>query len=87
MSSDADNRHRFYGAYRYESLKIYQFSDAIQNQVHNFLSNGVVTSCIVVGSILFSSYQLFWMEKLAVGSCAHLICKICIILYIILCSL
>lgn len=75
MLNDAGNRYRLCEDYRCESLKIYQFSDAIQNQVHNFLSNGVVTSCIVVGSILFSSYQLFWMEKLAVRPCAHLIWK------------
>ena len=40
----------------------YQFSDAIQNQVNNLFANCIVTSCIVIGSILFACNQLLWVE-------------------------
>ncbi|GLG93007.1 Putative secreted protein [Gryllus bimaculatus] len=44
------------------SALVSKFTDTVQNQVHNFLANSVVTTCIVVSSILFSitphtSYQ------------------------------
>lgn len=51
----------------------YQFPDAVQNKVYNFLSNGVMTTCIVIGCIFFSCYKLLRVEKLAVGASANLI--------------
>lgn len=50
-----------------------QLADSVKNQVHNFLSNGVVTTGIVVSGIFFSSDQLLRVEKLTVGSSADLI--------------
>ena len=50
-----------------------QFSNTIQNQVNDLLSNGVVSSCIIVGRILLASHQLFRMEQLTVSSSADLI--------------
>ena len=35
-----------------------EFPDSIKNQVDNLLANGVVTSGIVVGCILFASDEL-----------------------------
>merc|ERR1711976_212037 len=47
--------------------------DPVQDQVNNLLTNGVVTTSIVVGSILLTSDQLLWVEQLTVGASAHLI--------------
>ena len=47
---------------------ISQFSDSVENKVDDFLSDGVVTSGIVVGGIFLTGDQLFWMEQLSVGS-------------------
>merc|ERR1711976_659472 len=47
--------------------------DPVQDQVNNLLTNGVVTTSIVVGSILLTSDQLLRVEQLAVGASAHLI--------------
>jgi hypothetical protein len=55
------------------SALISEFSDAVQDQVHDFLTNGVVTTCIIVRGILLASDQLFWVEQLAVGASADLI--------------
>ncbi|KRY33679.1 hypothetical protein T01_6204 [Trichinella spiralis] len=44
---------------------ISQSSYAIKHQVDNLLANGVVTTGIVVGRILFSVNQLLWMKKLS----------------------
>ena len=51
----------------------YQFSDSVQDKINQFLSNSVVTTSIVVGSIFFAGDQLFWMKKLPVGSSTYLI--------------
>jgi hypothetical protein len=60
-----------------ESLKtsalLRQLSDPVQDKVNNLLSNGVVTSCVVVGSILLASDQLLRVKELTVGSHADLI--------------
>ena len=50
-----------------------QLSDAVEYQVDDFLSNGVVTTGVVVGGIFLSSDQLFRVEELAVGSSSDLI--------------
>uniref|UniRef100_T1DPG7 Putative secreted protein n=1 Tax=Anopheles aquasalis TaxID=42839 RepID=T1DPG7_ANOAQ len=50
-----------------------QLADAVQHNVDDFLSDGVVATGVVVGGILLSGDQLFRVEQLAVGSGAHLI--------------
>lgn len=60
-----------------ESLKasalVRQLANAIQHQVNNFLSNGVVTTGIVVGSIFLASNELLRVEKLSVSASADFI--------------
>ena len=60
-----------------EALKsgalVCQLSDSVQDQVNNFLSNRVMASRVIVGSILLASDQLLRMEELAVGAGAYLI--------------
>lgn len=60
-----------------ESLKagtlVRELADAIQHKVDNFLSNCVVTTSIVVGSIFLASDELLRVEKLPVGTSANLI--------------
>ena len=60
-----------------EALKsgalVCELSDSIQDQVNNFLSNCVMASRVIVGSILLASDQLLRMEELAVGASAYLI--------------
>ena len=55
-----------------ESLKsgtlISQLTDTVQDKVDNLLSNGVVTSGVVVGGVLLAIDQLLRMVKLTVGS-------------------
>ena len=49
-----------------ESLKtgalISQFPDPVEDKVDNFLADGVVASCVVVGGILLAGNQLFGVE-------------------------
>merc|ERR1711997_376662 len=60
-----------------ETLKtrtlVSQLSDSIEYKINDFLADGVMTSCIVIGSIFFSSYQLFRVEELTIGSSSYLI--------------
>jgi hypothetical protein len=60
-----------------ESLKsstlVREFANAIQHKVNNFLSNGVVATGIVVGSIFLASDELLRVEQLPVGASANLI--------------
>jgi len=55
-----------------ESLKsgtlVSQFSDSVEAEIDDFFTNGVVTSGEVVSGIFFSGDELFWVEKLSVGS-------------------
>ena len=44
------------------SALVGEFPDPVEDKVDNFLADGVVTSCVVVGSILFAGKQLFRME-------------------------
>ena len=48
-------------------------ADLVENLVDQLLSDGVVTTGVVVGSILTSSDHLLWVEKGAVGTGADLI--------------
>lgn len=50
------------------STVISKLSDAIQNKVNNLLSDGVVTTGVVVGGILLSVDNLLRVVKLGVGS-------------------
>jgi len=52
---------------------ISQFSDSVKDKVDDFLSDGVVTSGVVVGGIFFASDELFRVEELSVGSSSDLI--------------
>ena len=52
---------------------ISQFSDPVQAVVNNLLSDGVVTTSVVVGSVLFATDELFGVEELSVGSSPHFI--------------
>jgi hypothetical protein len=55
------------------SALISELSDSIQAEINDFLTNGVVTSSEVVGSILLSGDELLWVEKLSVGSSSDFI--------------
>ena len=50
-----------------------QLPDSVKNQINNLLSNGVVTSSIVVGSILLAIDQLLRVVQLTVSSNSSLI--------------
>jgi len=54
---------------------IHQLANPVQNQVHNLLSNCVMSPGIVIGCILFSSDKLLWMEQLTICSSMNLIWK------------
>ena len=56
------------------SALISKLTDPIQDEINNLLSNGVVTTSIVVGSILLASDKLLRVEQLAVGTSANLVC-------------
>ena len=44
------------------STLISEFPDSVQTEIDDLLSNGVVTSSVVVGSILLSGDELFRVE-------------------------
>ena len=50
-----------------------QLPDAVQNQVHYFLADGVVAPGIVVGGVLFACDELLGVEELPVDSRSHLV--------------
>jgi hypothetical protein len=50
-----------------------KLTDAVENQIHNFLADGVVSTIEVVGGILLASDQLLRVEQLTVCAGAHLI--------------
>lgn len=52
---------------------ISQLANSVQDKVDNLLSNGVMSTSVVVGGILFSSDQLFRVEQLAVSSSSDFI--------------
>jgi hypothetical protein len=60
-----------------ESLKsgtvVSQLTGAVQDQVNDLLSDGVVTTGVVVSSILLSGDQLLGVVQLSVGSGADLV--------------
>mmetsp|Transcript_35187 Transcript_35187/g.53993 ORF Transcript_35187/g.53993 Transcript_35187/m.53993 type:complete len:303 (-) Transcript_35187:18-926(-) len=60
-----------------ESLKasavVSELANTVEDNVHNFLSNGVMTTGVVIGSILLSVDDLFWVVKLAVLSSTNFV--------------
>jgi len=65
------------GMENHESLKtsavISQLSHAIKNKINNFLSDGVMTTGIVIGGIFFTRDELLRMVKLSVSSSADFV--------------
>jgi len=55
------------------SALIRELSDSVEAEINDFLTNGVMSSGEVVGGILLSGDELFWMEELSVGSGSDLI--------------
>jgi hypothetical protein len=45
-----------------------KLSNSVENQVNDLFTDGVVTSGVVVGGILFTGDQLFWVEELSVST-------------------
>jgi hypothetical protein len=45
-----------------------EFTDAVKGEVDNFLTDGVVTTGVVVGGVFLTSDQLFGVEQLTVGT-------------------
>ena len=60
-----------------ESLKsgtlVSKFPDSVQAKIDDLLSNSVVSSSVVVGSVLLASDELFRVEELSVGSSPHFV--------------
>jgi hypothetical protein len=55
------------------STVISKLSDSVEGKINDFLTNGVVTSGKVVGSIFFTGDKLFGMEELSVGTSSYFI--------------
>ena len=50
-----------------------QLTNTVQDKIDNFLSNGVVSTSIVIGSIFLSSDQLFRVKELTVSTSSDFI--------------
>jgi hypothetical protein len=50
-----------------------KLSDSVKNKIDDFLTDGVVTTSVVVGGIFFAGDQLFGVEQLAVSTGTYLI--------------
>jgi len=65
------------GVENQETLKtgtlIGKLSDSVEDKVDDFFTDGVVTTGVVVGGILFAGDQLFGVEQLTVGTGTDLI--------------
>ena len=55
------------------SALVSKLSDTVKDEIDDFLSDGVVSSSIVVGGILLAGDQLLGVEKLSVGTGSDLI--------------
>ena len=55
------------------SALIGKLSDSVEAEINDFLTNGVMSSGEVVGSVFFTGDELLWMEELSVGSGSDLI--------------
>lgn len=51
-----------------------QFTSPVQHQVDDLFSNGVVSTSIIIGSILFASDELLRMEELTICPSPYFIC-------------
>eukprot|EP00041_Stephanoeca_diplocostata_P007724 m.111310 g.111310 ORF g.111310 m.111310 type:complete len:468 (-) comp17006_c0_seq1:106-1509(-) len=60
-----------------ESLKtgalVGELADAVQDEVNDLLTDGVVTTGVVVGGIFLTGDELFWVEQLAVRASADFV--------------
>lgn len=45
-----------------------ELSDSVEDEVNNFLTDGVVTTGVVVGGVFLAGDQLLWVEELTVGA-------------------
>jgi hypothetical protein len=65
------------GVEDHETLKtstvVGQLADSVEGEVNNFLTNGVVSTGVVVGGIFLSGDQLFGVEQLTVGTGTNLV--------------
>lgn len=52
-----------------------QLPHAVQYDVDQFLPDSVVTTCVVVGCILFARDELLRVKQLTIRSGTHLVCK------------
>jgi len=50
-----------------------QFSDSVQTEVDDFFTDCVMSTGEIVSGVFLSGNQLFWMEKLSVGSGSYFI--------------
>jgi hypothetical protein len=75
--SETGTRSTTSGVEDHEALKtsavVGQLADAVKDQVHNLLTDGVVTTGVVVGSVLLAGDQLLGVVKLTVGTGADLV--------------
>ena len=55
------------------SALIGELSDSVEAEINDLLTDGVMSSGEVVGSIFFTGDELLWMEELSVGSGSDLI--------------
>ena len=55
------------------SALVGQLTDAVQDEVHDLLADGVVAPGVVVGGILLTGDELLGVEELAVGPGSDLV--------------
>ena len=55
------------------SALVGELSDSVETEINDFLTNGVMSSGEVVGSVFLTGDELLWMEELSVGSGSDLI--------------
>ena len=55
------------------SAVVRELADAVEDEVHDLLADGVVTARVVVGGILLARDDLLGVEQLAVGAGADLV--------------
>ncbi|CAL5972038.1 Conserved_hypothetical protein [Hexamita inflata] len=65
------------GVIHHEALEtraiVSELSDTVENEVNDFLANGVVTTGVVVGSVFLTRNELFWVVDLAVGASTNFV--------------
>jgi hypothetical protein len=55
------------------SAVVSELSDTIQTEIDDFLTDGVVTTGEVVGSVFFTGDELFGVEELTIGTSSDFI--------------